>query len=102
MGKKLDRLKSFFAAVGVVLTAFFSGIAALFLYEKYKKPKFTEPEFKLPDEDKVKEELKNEIENTNPRDLIKSSNNYSGIQSDIGRIQEDSTGRIRDKIQSKL
>lgn len=99
-------VKSFFAAVGSFFTALFAGFVAFFFWNRFKNNNLVENE-KSPDEirkesEKAKEEKENEIKNTDSGDLVKSSDNYSNIQSGIEKLQSDSTDRIRNRLKEKL
>lgn len=99
-------LKSFFAVVGALFTAFFAGVISFLFVDRLKTKKPAEkeipPEQIKKESEEVREEKENEIKNTDSSDLIKSSDNYSDIQSGIEKLQSDSTGRIRDRLKEKL
>lgn len=51
--------------------------------------------------EKIKEEIKNEIEKTDIDHII-PNNLTKDVQSDVGRLQKDSTERIRNRLKERI
>lgn len=100
-------VKSFFAAVGYILTTVIATLFTFLITDKIRKKNNSErnlfSEKKIDQEcEKIKKEVEDEIKKTDSNDLVKSSSNYSDIQSGIEKLQSDSTERIRNRLKEKL
>lgn len=100
-------VKDFFATLGKIVTGFVAGVVFIFTCLFISKKKDIPEGIKKTDDiekdcDKKKKDTLDEIKKTDSSDLAHNSSDFAGIQSGIEKLQEDSTGRIRDRIKQKL